>query len=89
MSRVSWKIPFIAPFLLSKTFIDNMIQKKPRIWNRNSIISQAFVDKKFRVFNGKDFITINVTSDMIGHKFGEFAITKFFGYRISKKKKKH
>jgi len=98
MARVSWKIPYVAPFLFSKPFINieknpiNSLKIKAKIWNRNSVVSKVFVNKRFRIFNGKTFITLNVTSDMIGHRLGEFSFTKRLGHRgeiILRKKKNY
>lgn len=97
MPRVSWKMPFISPFLFSKPFINldsssESLKIKPKIWNRNSVVCKLFVNKRFRIFNGKTFITLNVTSDMIGHRLGEFSVTKRLGHRgqiVLRKKKNY
>ena len=67
--------------------IDNIQKKKPRVWTRNTLISSGFVGRKFRVFNGKEFITVTIGLNMVGHKLGEFSITKVLGHRTSKSKK--
>lgn len=51
---------------------------------RNSIIPSVFLDKKFRIYNGKSFVSIIISRDMVGHKFGEFSITKVLGSQIAK-----
>ena len=86
MARVSWKIPYISPFLFSKPFISlyansDSLKIKPKIWNRSSVINKIFLNKRFRLFNGKNFITLNVSSDMFGHRLGEFSVTKRLGHR--------
>jgi len=47
-----------------------------KIWSRGSVILPAFVGKTVEVHQGKNFVRLLVTEDMIGHKFGEFALTR-------------
>jgi small subunit ribosomal protein S19 len=47
-----------------------------KIWSRRSVVLPQFIDSAFEVYNGKQFIKLKITEDMIGHKFGEFAITR-------------
>jgi ribosomal protein S19 len=56
--------------------------------NRSIIISENLYKKKANVYNGKHFINFSVKNLMVGHKFGEFAITKVLGARVFRKKKK-
>lgn len=92
MSRSSKKGPYINPKLLKK--ISNL---KPddktviKTWSRDSEISPEMIGFIFGVHNGKDFITVKVTEEMIGHRLGEFAPTKKFirhGGRIQKELEK-
>ncbi len=81
MSRSIWKGPFIDGYLLKKIKNDNNsennLNKKPiKIWSRRSMIIPEFVGLNFHIYNGKGFIRLLVTEDMIGHKFGEFASTR-------------
>ena len=64
--------------------------KKPiKIWSRKSTIIPDFVGISFLIYNGKKFIPITVSEDMVGHKFGEFAPTRqFFGHTPADKKAK-
>jgi small subunit ribosomal protein S19 len=88
MSRSLKKGPFIDPKLLEK------IKKvKPgsttaiKTWSRDSTIFPEMVGLSFMVHNGKNFITVNVTENMVGHKLGEFAPTRKFirhGGRMAK-----
>ena len=50
-----------------------------KTWSRSSTIYPDFVGHTFAVHNGKDFIPVYVTEDMVGHKLGEFALTRKFG----------
>jgi small subunit ribosomal protein S19 len=54
-------------------------QKKPiKTWARSSMITPDFVGHTFMVHNGKDFISVYVTENMVGHKLGEFSPTRTF-----------
>ena len=50
-----------------------------KTWSRRSTIFPSFVEHTFAVYNGKEFIPVYVTEDMVGHKLGEFAPTRKFG----------
>ncbi len=80
MSRSSTKGPFVDPKLLAKVAkLNDSGQKKPiKTWARKSDISPEFVGHTFAVHNGKQFIPVFVTENMVGHKLGEFSPTKLF-----------
>jgi len=60
-----------------------------RIWSRRSTILPQFVGLTFGVYNGRKFIPVLVTEDMIGHKFGEFSPTRtYHGHQADKKAKR-
>ena len=79
MSRSSKKGPFIDPKLIKKVS-GGMGEKGNAIktWSRSSQISPEFVGKYFKVHNGRIFIEVFVTEDMVGHRLGEFASTRTF-----------
>jgi small subunit ribosomal protein S19 len=53
--------------------------KKPiQTWSRRSTITPDFIGHNFNVHNGKSFISVYVTDNMVGHKLGEFALTRVF-----------
>ena len=81
MSRSLKKGPFVFDRLLKKVQALNESRKKEVIktWSRSSTIYPDFVGHTFAVHNGKDFIPVYVTEDMVGHKLGEFALTRKFG----------
>jgi len=64
--------------------------KRPiKTWSRRSTIYPDFVGLNFMVHNGKKFVPVFVTENMVGHKLGEFAPTRtFFGHSADKKAKK-
>ena len=80
MSRSAKKGPFVEPKLLAKVEkMDAAGKKEPiRTWSRSSTIVPEFVNHTFLVHNGKTFIRVFVTEDMVGHKLGEFAPTRTF-----------
>ena len=80
MSRAVWKGPFVEESLIKKVDKQkNETNKKPiKTWSRKSTIIPDFVGVSFLIYNGKKFIPITVSEDMVGHKLGEFAITRTF-----------
>lgn len=80
MPRSLKKGPFVDQKLLAK--IDVAIEKgdkKPiKTWSRRSMITPDFVGLNFNVHNGKTFVAVFVTENMVGHKLGEFAPSKTF-----------
>jgi small subunit ribosomal protein S19 len=80
MSRSSKKGPYIDEKLLKKIkMMEQKKEKKPiKTWSRRSCISPEMVGYTFLVHNGKKFISVYVTEQMVGHKLGEFAPTRVF-----------
>jgi len=80
MGRSLKKGPYVADHLMKK--IDVMSRqtvKKPiKTWSRRSLITPDFVQHTFLVHNGKIFISVFVTENMVGHRLGEFAPTRTF-----------
>ena len=80
MTRSVWKGPFVDGYLLEKA---EKVKQSGRhevikTWSRRSTILPQFVGLTFGVYNGKKFIPVLVSENMIGHKFGEFAPTRTF-----------
>ena len=91
MTRSVWKGPFVDSHLLKKVKQASEQNKNTVIktWSRRSTILPEFVGVNFAVHNGKRFIPVNVTEDMVGHKFGEFAPTRtYYGHAADKKSKR-
>ena len=89
MARSIWKGPFVEESLIKKVEkIKNDPNKKPiKTWSRKSTIIPDFVGVSFLIYNGKKFIPITVSEDMVGHKFGEFSPTRqFSGHTPADKK---
>ena len=89
MARAVWKGPFVEESVIKKVDKQkNEPNKKPiKIWSRKSTIIPDFVCVSFLIYNGKKFIPITISEDMVGHKLGEFAPTRtFFGHTPADKK---
>ena len=90
MARSVWKGPFVDGYLLKKAEVARASSRNDviKIWSRRSTILPQFVSLTFGVYNGRKFIPVLVTEDMIGHKFGEFSPTRTFRGHIADKKAK-
>ena len=89
MSRSLKKGPYIHYKLQKKVDVMNESGKNSVIktWSRASMISPDFVGKTFAVHNGKQFIPVFITDNMVGHKLGEFSPTRNFrGHGNNRKK---
>lgn len=80
MPRSSKKGPYVDAKLLRKIVRQKEAEKKEAIktWARDSQISPDFVGQTFLVHNGRNFIKVFVTEEMVGHRLGEFAPTRTF-----------
>jgi small subunit ribosomal protein S19 len=88
MARSVWKGPFFDDYLLKKVQAMRESGKlRPiKTWSRRSVIIPQFNGFTFDVHNGKKFISVFVSEDMIGRKLGEFSLTRTFkGHSGSKK----
>ena len=89
MSRSIWKGPFVDPSLIKKVErLKNQTNKAPiKTWSRKSTIIPEFVGISFLIYNGKKFIPIKISEEMVGHKLGEFSPTRqFSGHTPADKK---
>ena len=89
MSRSLKKGPYIEPKLESRVLSQKEEGKKSVIktWSRASMISPDFVGQTIAVHNGNKFIPVYVTENMVGHKLGEFSLTRSFRGHAGNKKK--
>ena len=80
MARAVWKGPFVEESLIEKVEKQkNVTNKKPiKTWSRKSTIIPDFVGTSFLIYNGKKFIPIKISEEMVGHKLGEFSPTRTF-----------
>ena len=89
MSRSVWRGPFVDPSLLKKVEkLKGQTNKTPiKTWSRKSTIIPEFVGYSFLIHNGKKFIPIKISEEMVGHKLGEFSPTRqFSGHTPADKK---
>ena len=88
MSRSLKKGPYIDPRLMEKVL---KVRKDEKViiktWSRHSTISPEMVGYTFGVHNGKDFIPVFASEDMVGHKLGEFSATTKFSRHGGKMQK--
>ena len=79
MTRSIWKGPFVHLVFKKIDKLKDKPNKKPiKTWSRNSTIIPDFVGHSFMIHNGKSFIPITISEEMVGHKLGEFAPTRTF-----------
>ena len=89
MARSLKKGPFCDEHLMKKVEAANASTKKEVIktWSRRSTIFPDFIGLTFAVHNGKEFVPVYITEDMVGHKLGEFVPTRKFGGHGDQKEK--
>ncbi|MBO5996103.1 MAG: 30S ribosomal protein S19 [Acetobacter sp.] len=91
MARSVWKGPFVDGYLLRKAEVSRASGRNEviKIWSRRSTILPQFVGLTFGVYNGRKFLPVHITENMVGHKFGEFSPTRtFYGHGADKKSKR-
>ena len=91
MARSIWKGPFVDGYLLKK--VQEAAKTRTRMaiktWSRRSTILPQFVGLHFAVHNGKKFIPVFITEEMVGQKLGEYSPTRtYYGHTADKKVKK-
>jgi small subunit ribosomal protein S19 len=88
VARSVWKGPFVDSYLLKKAEASRASGRNDVIktWSRRSTVLPQFVGLTFGVYNGRKFIPILVTENMVGHKMGEFSPTRtYIGHTADKK----
>ncbi|MDF1565008.1 MAG: 30S ribosomal protein S19 [Deltaproteobacteria bacterium] len=90
MARSIKKGPFVDDHLVKKVETLNKSNEKKvvKTWSRRSTVLPEFVGHTFAVHNGRKFIPVFVTENMVGHKLGEFAPTRTFGGHAADRKAK-
>ena len=87
MSRSKWKGPYIKPEFLEKQNIEKK-EQKTLMASRSSKITPKFLGLTFNIHNGRSYVELTVTEDMINRKFGEFSFTRAkFAFKKKNKKK--
>ncbi|MGB4600318.1 MAG: 30S ribosomal protein S19 [Trichlorobacter sp.] len=89
MARSIKKGPFVDDHLMKKVVAESPNSKKIiKTWSRRSTITPDFIGLNFAVHNGRKFMPVFVTENMVGHKLGEFSPTRtFHGHAADKKSK--
>ena len=91
MARSIKKGPYVDESLLSRVSVmnDNNDKKVIKTWARRCTIVPEFLGHTIAVHNGKQFVPVYVQENMVGHKLGEFAVTRTFkGHIVDKKAKR-
>jgi small subunit ribosomal protein S19 len=90
MARSLKKGPFVDSHLVKKIEVAsrNNDRRVIKTWSRRSTVTPDCVGLSFNVHNGRKFITVFVTENMVGHKLGEFAPTRTFGGHVADRKVK-
>jgi small subunit ribosomal protein S19 len=80
MVRALWKGPFLDACFFRRFEVSSDAKKDTKysrkVWSRRSLILPEFLHEFFEIHNGKEFLRVQITEEMIGHKFGEFASTR-------------
>ena len=89
MGRSVKKGPFVDQYLISKATVAKASGGRViKTWSRRSTVIPDFIGLTFAVHNGKKFHPVYITEQMVGHKLGEFALTRtFFGHAADRKTK--
>jgi small subunit ribosomal protein S19 len=82
------KGPFIDLHLMKKvqTAVDNNDKRPIKTWSRRSMISPEMIGLTIAVHNGRQHVPVFVSEDMVGHKLGEFALTRTYRGHVADKK---
>lgn len=90
MPRSLKKGPFIDHHLMTKveTALESGEKRPIKTWSRRSTIFPEFVGLTIAVHNGRQHVPVFVTEDMVGHKLGEFALTRTYKGHVADKKAK-
>lgn len=90
MPRSLKKGPFIDIHLMEKVqkAVDSNDKRPIKTWSRRSMIAPDFVGLTIQVHNGRQHVPVFVTEDMVGHKLGEFALTRTYRVHAADKKAK-
>jgi small subunit ribosomal protein S19 len=78
MSRSLKKGPHVDERLLARVDKQGLNKEPIKTWSRDCTIVPEFIGSTFLVHNGKSFLKVYVTEEMVGHKLGEFSITRVF-----------
>jgi small subunit ribosomal protein S19 len=76
MARSTWKTPFSQSQIFKNIYLNHNPEKPVKIWNRSSVIFPSFVGKVLSIYNGKKFVNVQISGEMIGFKIGEFVLTR-------------
>jgi small subunit ribosomal protein S19 len=76
MTRSTWKNPFSQSQIFKSIYLSYNSEKPVKIWSRNSVIFPLFIGKVLSIYNGKKFVNVKISEEMVGFKVGEFVPTR-------------
>ena len=76
MTRSSWKLPFSQSQIFKSIYLNQNSEKPINVWTRSSVIFPLFVGKILSIYNGKKFVNVQISEEMVGFKLGEFVTTR-------------
>jgi len=76
MTRSSWKLPFSQSQIFKSIYLNQNSEKPIKVWTRSSVIFPLFVGKILSIYNGKKFVNVQISEEMVGFKLGEFVTTR-------------
>lgn len=86
MNRSAWKLPFINSSFFR--FFRKPFDKPVNTWSRSSTFLLPHVNKTFKIYNGRKFVSVQVKKNLLGYYSGDFCMSKFLGRKIHLRKKK-
>ncbi|MEJ1355640.1 MAG: 30S ribosomal protein S19 [Candidatus Sedimenticola sp. (ex Thyasira tokunagai)] len=91
MPRSIKKGPFIDHHLVKKVdeAVASKIKRPIKTWSRRSMVSPDMVGLTIAIYNGRQHVPVLVSENMVGHKLGEFAVTRTYRGHVADKKSKH
>jgi small subunit ribosomal protein S19 len=76
MTRSTWKNPFSQSQIFKSIYLNHNSEKPVKIWSRNSVIFPLFIGKVLSIYNGRKFVNVKISEEMVGFKIGEFVPTR-------------
>ena len=86
MNRSSWKSPYVNSSFF-RLFKRNG-EKPINVWERGSLFLHPHLNKTFKIYNGRKFVSVQVKKNLLGYYSGDFCMSKFLGRKIHLRKKK-
>ena len=86
MNRSSWKLPYLNYSFFR--FMRRPLDKSITTWSRGSTFLYPHLNKTFKIYNGRKFVSVQIKKPFLGYYSGDFCMTKYLGKKIHLRKKK-